>query len=117
MATLNPVVQPSTVLHQILQEYCAILNRKNDWPTSKVIVSDDRARYLVITEGWNGQTRVHSLIFDAELRNGKIWIHHDVLVPNNKVLHHQIRYEVQWIYNTKYEIENTIPQDTVSSSK
>ena len=79
METLNPVVQLSTVLHQILQEYSDILNRKGDRPTSKVIVSGDRTRYLIITEGWNEQTRVHSLIFDAEIYNGKIWLHHDGL--------------------------------------
>lgn len=79
METLNPVVQLSTVLHQILKEYCDILNRKTDWPTSRIIVSEDHTRYLVITEGWNEQTRIHSLIFDAELRNDKIWLHHDGL--------------------------------------
>lgn len=79
METLNPVVQLSTVLHQILKEYCDILNRKTDWPNSRIIVSEDHTRYLLITEGWNEQTRIHSLIFDAELRNDKIWLHHDGL--------------------------------------
>ncbi|MEM9217467.1 MAG: XisI protein [Cyanobacteria bacterium P01_F01_bin.150] len=79
MATLNPVGQLSAVLHQILQEYCDILNRNTDKPTSTVIVNDDHTRYLVITEGWKEQTRVHTLIFDAELRNSKIWLHHDGL--------------------------------------
>ncbi|NEQ96777.1 MAG: XisI protein [Cyanothece sp. SIO2G6] len=79
MATPNPVVPLSTVLHQILQEYCDILNRKANGPTSKIIVSDDHTRYLIITEGWNEQKRIHTLIFDAELRGGKIWLHHDGL--------------------------------------
>lgn len=68
-----------SVLYQILQNYCELLNRQDDGTITKVIVSDDRTRYLVITEGWNGNRRIHALIFDAEIQNDKIWLHHDGL--------------------------------------
>lgn len=68
-----------SVLYPILQTYCALLNRQDDDTTTQVIISDDHTRYLVITEGWNGKKRIHALIFDAEIRNNKIWLHHDGL--------------------------------------
>lgn len=79
MDTPSPLDQHRAALYQILAEYCGILNRQQDDTTSKVIVSDDRTRYLIITEGWMGKKRVHALIFDAEIRNDKIWLHHDGL--------------------------------------
>lgn len=78
MATLTHLDQYLTTLHQLLTEYCAILNRQED-TTTKIIVSNDQTRYLIITEGWQGTKRIHALVFDAEIRNGKIWLHHDGL--------------------------------------
>jgi hypothetical protein len=79
MDTRSALDQHCQILHQILQNYCVILNHAKDGTTSKVIVSDDHARYLIITEGWSGKKRVHALVFDAEIRNDKIWLHHDGL--------------------------------------
>ena len=79
MDTRSSLDIPHSALQAILQTYCELLNRPNDGTTTKAIVSDDRSRYLVITEGWNGKKRIHALIFDAEIHNGKIWLHHDGL--------------------------------------
>ncbi|MFM7427417.1 MAG: XisI protein [Elainella sp.] len=79
MDTLKPLDQYRAALYQILQEYCTILNQGKDSSTSKIIISDDHSRYLIITEGWSGKKRIHSLIFDAEIRDSKIWLHHDGL--------------------------------------
>jgi len=79
MDTRNVLGRHDQALCQILQNYCEILNRQQDGTTSKVIVSEDHSRYLLITEGWSGKKRIHVLIFDAEIRNDKIWLHHDGL--------------------------------------
>lgn len=79
MDTRNSLDQHRQALYQILQNYGEILNRQQDGTTSKVIVSDDHTRYLLITEGWSGKKRIHALIFDAEIRNDKIWLHYDGL--------------------------------------
>lgn len=79
MDTRNTLNQHQQALYQILQAYCKMLNHANDGTTSKVIVSNDDTRYLVITEGWSGRKRIHALVFDAEIRDDKIWLHHDGL--------------------------------------
>lgn len=73
------IIQCADVLEKVLQDYCEILNRQRETVTSKIIVSEDGIRYLVITEGWNNNQRIHSLTFDAEIRDNKIWLHHDGL--------------------------------------
>jgi XisI protein len=65
------------VLYPILEFYRAISDSDNT--TTQIIVNQDKTRYLVINEGWIGTKRIHALIFDAEIRNGKIWLHHDGL--------------------------------------
>ncbi len=82
METFIGVTNCSTAVLQILKNYCNILNRHKNNPISntvisKIIVSDDKTGYLVIREGWKDTQRIHSLIFDAEIRNNKIWLHHD----------------------------------------
>lgn len=83
MDTLTSIDQYRAALYQILEEYCAIFNQPSsdrlDDTISKLIVSNDQTRYLIIDEGWIGNKRVHALIFDAEIRNDKIWLHHDGL--------------------------------------
>jgi hypothetical protein len=33
--------------------------------------------YALITQGWDGYKRIHSLLAHLEIRNGKIWIQED----------------------------------------
>ncbi|MDB9495817.1 XisI protein [Spirulina major CS-329] len=78
MDTLIFVDQHRRVLLTILQEYCNILNRNSE-TSIQLIISQDQTRYLIIDEGWQGIQRIHNLIFDAEIRDQKIWLHHDGL--------------------------------------
>lgn len=79
MDTLTKIEPSLTALQHILEEYCAILNRSSRGSQCKLIISNDRKRYLIIDEGWIDQKRIHALIFDAEICNDKIWLHHDGL--------------------------------------
>ena len=77
--TPNTLDQHCQALHRILEEYCEFFNRSSKGDISKLIVSHDHTRYLMIDEGWIDDRRIHALIFDAEIRNDKIWLHHDGL--------------------------------------
>ena len=79
MATLTHLTTHLAALHTILEDYCTILNECSEGATTRIIINADRTRYLMITEGWIGTKRIHNLIFDAEICNGKIWLHHDGL--------------------------------------
>jgi XisI protein len=64
------------ILHQLLTENALLMN-KPERITSNVIVSGDHNHFMVINEGWEGKRRIHSLVFHAEIRSDKLWIHHD----------------------------------------
>jgi hypothetical protein len=64
------------ILHQVLSGYTPLMT-KPDRTTSNLIVSEDHNHFMLINEGWEDKRRIHSLIFHAEIRNGKLWMHHD----------------------------------------
>jgi XisI protein len=79
MDTVIALDHTLTELQRILEEYCDSLNRHANGSQCKLIINHDRTRYLVIDEGWINHKRIHALIFDAEIRSHKIWLHHDGL--------------------------------------
>ncbi len=43
-----------------------------------ISVSDrEKDRYLLLEEGWEGKKRVHGVLADLEIRDGKVWIQAD----------------------------------------
>ncbi|MGB8702810.1 MAG: XisI protein [Thermosynechococcaceae cyanobacterium] len=73
---MDRIDQYRDILHQLLSENALLMN-KPERITSSVIVSEDHNHFMVINEGWEGKRRIHSLVFHAEIRGGKLWIHHD----------------------------------------
>jgi XisI protein len=79
MTTLTSVNQFLIALQHILEECCETLNCASTGSQCELIINIDQTRYLIIDEGWIDENRIHTLIFDAEIRDGKIWLHHDGL--------------------------------------
>ena len=79
MATLTKVEEYYKVLHPILAEHCGLIEKAKDSTTTQLIINREQTRYLVITEGWVDKKHIHALIFDCEIRESKIWLHHDGL--------------------------------------
>lgn len=63
-------------LEKILTYHANLPYRYGEVVTS-VVVSGDRKHFLLINEGWEGQRRVYGTVVHAEIRGGKIWLHHD----------------------------------------
>ncbi|MDX2255474.1 MAG: XisI protein [Pseudanabaenaceae cyanobacterium bins.39] len=68
--------QYRNILHQSLSEQARLMSKPGRI-TSNVLISEDRNHFMVINEGWEGKRRIHSLVFHAEIRRDKLWIHHD----------------------------------------
>src|SRR5436305_547375 len=41
------------------------------------IFDDASGHYLLVTIGWEGQTRVYNTVIHARIKNGKIWVEED----------------------------------------
>lgn len=75
MAT-QTTLDDGALLERILSEYASIPYAHGNLQ-SQTIFDRDAGRYLLLTFGWDGLHRVHSVLVDVELREGKFWIHRD----------------------------------------
>lgn len=65
----------------------ALLDDYTHYPPSHGVIEtlpvfdDEHQQYLVLSIGWDGSRRVHGVIADVRLIDGKIWIEHDGTPP------------------------------------
>jgi XisI protein len=64
------------LIYKILSYYANLPYRYAEI-NNKVIVSEDKNDFLLMSEGWEGQKRLHYCLVHVEIRNGKLWIHYD----------------------------------------
>lgn len=64
------------IIEKVLTEYAAIPYHYADLK-AELIISKDENRYLVITSGWEDDTRVHACIIHIDIIDHKIWIQSD----------------------------------------
>ncbi len=66
------------IIYPILKEYADIPYRYQD-REHKLVVSDDKKDYLLMTIGWENDVKVHGCVVHLEIIDNKIWIHRDGL--------------------------------------
>ena len=64
------------IIIQILTEYTAIPYKYGDI-TCELIISQDKNRFILITQGWEKDTRVHGCLLHLDIIDNKIWIQRD----------------------------------------
>ncbi|MEM1167760.1 MAG: XisI protein [Cyanobacteria bacterium P01_H01_bin.35] len=94
---MDTLVQYREIIQQQLQEYTEIPYAYGDLQ-SRLIISEDRNNFLLITQGWENDVQVHGCLVHIELIGDKIWIHRDGLedgialdlvnagIPKNKIV-------------------------------
>lgn len=64
------------ILYKILSQYTLLMGKPH-LITSTLVVSEKHDHFIVINEGWDDNKRIHSLVYHAEIREDKVWVHHD----------------------------------------
>jgi hypothetical protein len=64
------------IIKDVLTVYTTIPYSYGD-VESKTIFDHQNDRYLIITLGWNGTTRVHGCLVHLDIIDGKIWVQRD----------------------------------------
>lgn len=64
------------IVKQVLNEYAEIPYKYGDI-ASELIISNDENRFLLITQGWEKDTRVHGCVVHLDIIDNKIWIQRD----------------------------------------
>ena len=76
MAAQTTIEQDIDLIERILREYASIPYAVQNLE-SKTVFDRESKRFLKLTIGWEGSRRVHGVVVDVELRDGKFWIHRD----------------------------------------
>lgn len=64
------------VITQVLTEYTTIPYKYGDL-TCELIINRDENRFILITQGWEKDTRVHGCLVHLDIIDNKIWIQRD----------------------------------------
>jgi XisI protein len=64
------------IIKRVLGDYAKLPYSYGDL-SRKLIISERQDNYLLMTLGWENDTRVHGCLVHLEIINGKIWIHRD----------------------------------------
>ncbi len=60
----------------VLEEWCAIPNLEAGI-RDRAFIDETHGRFAVISEGWERGERVHHVVIDLEIIDGKVWIQAD----------------------------------------
>ena len=75
---MDNLVQYRAIIQQELKEYTEIPYAHGDLQC-RLIISEDRNDFLLITQGWENDIQVHGCLVHIEIIGDKIWIHRDGL--------------------------------------
>lgn len=64
------------IIEKVLIEYAAIPYKYGNI-ASELIISKDENRFLLITQGWEHNTRVHGCVLHLDIIDDKIWVQRD----------------------------------------
>lgn len=85
------------IIKNKLREYTEIPYAYGDLKC-QLIISDDQNNFLLITQGWENDLRIHGCLVHLEIIKDKIWIHQDGIedgiandllaggIPKNKIV-------------------------------
>ena len=73
---MNKLANYRQIIKEVLTEYSKIPYKYGDI-ASELIISEDKNRYILITQGWEKETRVHGCLIHLDIINSKIWVQRD----------------------------------------
>ena len=65
-------------LEDLLTQYANIPYAFGDMH-GQTVFDREKNRFLLMTMGWDGAQRIHYVVVDIEIKDGKFWVHRDGL--------------------------------------
>jgi hypothetical protein len=65
-----------TYIKQLLSDY-ASLSPSDGEAETEIIFDTERDRYQVVRTGWKNRYPMYGCVLHLDIKDGKIWIHHD----------------------------------------
>lgn len=73
---MDKLAQYRNYIENLLQEYGNYKPSYGD-VEMQLIFDRERDRYQLMSVGWNKNRRIHGIVLHVDIKDGKIWIHHD----------------------------------------
>ena len=73
---MGPVTDDREIIRRCLRQFVGIRYANGDIE-NETVFDDESGRYLVVSQGWMGDKRVHGCLVHVELRGDKVWIQRD----------------------------------------
>jgi hypothetical protein len=64
------------LVQRVMEEYAATPYANGDYER-ELVIDRQNDRYLLLTLGWDGKSRVYYPVIHIDIRDGKLWIQHD----------------------------------------
>lgn len=75
---MDKLTQFYHIIYPILKEYADLPYYDNNIK-HKLVISDDKKDYFLMTIGWKNDVKIHGCVVHLEIINDKVWIHRDGL--------------------------------------
>ncbi|MBW3636366.1 MAG: XisI protein [Armatimonadetes bacterium] len=63
-------------VRELMQEWLDWVRPRRSYGV-ELIIDEAKHRFILMSDGWMGHTRLYGPLIDIALRDGKIWIHED----------------------------------------
>ena len=73
---VEKIVRYRRIIEDLLARWAAVPNLE-EGIRDRTLFDEKNDRYAVISEGWDGAERIHYIVADLEIINGKVWIQAD----------------------------------------
>ena len=72
----DKLVAYRSIIEELLARWAAVPNLE-EGVRDRTVFDEKNDRYAVISEGWDQGERIHQVVADLEIVNGKVWIQAD----------------------------------------
>jgi hypothetical protein len=78
---MDKVEKYRQTLRQELDKYASRKPVNMPEATRQLIVSGDENQFVLFSIGWHGTRHIHQCLIHVQIKEGKIWVHHDLTDP------------------------------------
>jgi hypothetical protein len=73
---MDPMIDVREVIRRCLRQFVGVRYANGDIE-NETVFDEEAGRYLVVSQGWMGDRRVHGCLVHVELRGDKVWVQRD----------------------------------------
>lgn len=75
---MEKIAKYKEIARQVINEAAGLHPDENDAISNQLIFDEPNSNYLLVMNGWMGESRFYGIIIHIEVKdNGRVWVHQD----------------------------------------